>query len=53
MLLTSSNISFARLCPSLQTYKQLKNGIIDSQFCAGEANGTKVGKAFAYCYAFH
>lgn len=37
---------------SMKTYKLLKNGIIDSQFCAGEAEGNKVGKN-AYCYAFH
>lgn len=26
----------------MQTYKLLKNGIIDSQFCSGEEKGNKV-----------
>lgn len=40
------------LRPSMQTYKPLRNGIIDSQLCAGEAEGNKVEEN-AYCYAFH
>ena len=45
-LLTSTPVFF------LQSYKPLKNGIIDSQFCTGEAEGGKV-KMDAYCFDFH